>query len=81
MSDLFYRLHSKRFFDSYEEYEEFERRIEQLIKDGDIKKVPVTRVRKIGEEHERWFLDLASNEVYRYIPPDFPAKGSWERVR
>ena len=28
----------------------------------------------------RWFEDVATNEIWRLVPPDFSFKGLWEKV-
>ena len=29
---------------------------------------------------ENWYRDKESGEIYRLVPPDPPAQGSWEKV-
>ena len=81
MSELFNTIHDKRYFASYKEHQEFEEKISMLIKDGVIEERTVDEARKLGEKRLRWLYDKAAGEIYRYNPPDFPAKGNREKVR
>jgi hypothetical protein len=79
--NIFSKIHNKSFFNSYDEILEFEKNLHDCIEKRSIIEVPVnSKHKKIGEEEERWFYDEATQILYKYIPPNFPAKGVWAKV-
>jgi hypothetical protein len=80
MSSALARLHPRGRIDSADECDRLEAAIKELLKEGSIEEIPVREPEHhLQEEH--WYRDRFSDEVYRYIPPNFPARGSWEKIR
>jgi hypothetical protein len=63
----------------YLDWQVFVERLNEAIRAGSIKEVPVLRpgYRGLGEQ---WFSDPTSGEIYSYIHPDAPVMPRWERV-
>ena len=79
MTGVLAQLHQKKRFDSYFESEQLEQAIAELIKIGEIIEILVdTPESPLLEEH--WYRDQKTGGVYRYCPPEFPARGVWEEV-
>ncbi len=78
---IFADLHNKPRIDSVREMVYLERNIKQLISDGEIEEIPVEEPKHPMLLGEHWYRDRESGEVYRYIPPEFPARGIWERIQ
>lgn len=77
---IFNELHDKTRFDSPREYKQLEKNLAGLIRDGIIVEVPVkTPVSPLGHV-EYWYREEVSGEIYRYVPPEFPARGIWEKI-
>jgi oxalate decarboxylase/phosphoglucose isomerase-like protein (cupin superfamily) len=78
---VFKELHDKSAFDSAWEYENFERKLKEQIKIGSIFEIPATDpVSLLAGHEEHWYKNNDTGEVYRYVPPEFPARGIWEKV-
>ena len=74
-------LHEKSAFDSAWEHEQFEKLLDEMLKRGLVIEIPVevpTCPLRGHEEH--WYKDHVTGEVYRYVPPEFPARGIWEKI-
>jgi hypothetical protein len=68
-------------FDSPREYTRFLRYLEGQVEVGAVREVEPQEEYSKGEIYGgRWFEDVASREVWRLVPPDFPFKGLWEPV-
>ena len=79
MKGVLSKLHPKNRFESYPENERFERKIKNLIIAGEVEEISVdTPEHPFLEEH--WYQDMKTEEIYRYCPPEFPARGVWEKV-
>jgi hypothetical protein len=79
MKEVLAVIHRKKRFDSYAESEQLEQEIESLIKAGEVEEIPVdTPEHPLLEEH--WYREIKTGVVYRYCPPEFPARGVWEEV-
>jgi len=50
------------------------------MKESSIEEIPVGEPEHHLQEGH-WYRDRFSDEVYRYIPPNSPARGSWKRIR
>lgn len=72
-------LWSKDHFDSAAEHLAFERALERELGSGTIVEIPVGLPDPLRKA-ERWFREASSGAIYRYVPPDFPARGVWEPV-
>ncbi len=69
-------------FASPGEFQRFLRFLEGHIALGDIIEIPMDPSYGRGALYGgRWFCDANSHEIWRLIPPDFPFRGVWERVR
>ena len=66
-------------FNSWREFEELKRMLAEAIERGLVEKVQVIRRRGVPRT-ESWFRDKEHGEIYSLIPPEPPARGSWERV-
>ncbi len=77
---IFNELHDKRQFDSTWEYEQTERNLASLLKDGAIVEIPVKRPLSPADYEEHWYQDKETGEIYRFVPPEFPARGIWEKI-
>ena len=73
------RLHRGEEFNSADEVQEFEDKLEDLVKRGYVEVVPVVKHRSSLDE-EAWFKDKRSGIIYRYVKPDFPSRGHWGPV-
>lgn len=74
---IFQEIHDRPFFDSAWERDQLERNIGGLVQQGVIQEIPA--VNQVGYG-ERWYQEKATGEIYRYVPPEFPAKGVWQNV-
>jgi len=79
MSGVLAGLHGRRQFNRPEEAEELEKTITELIAAGQVEEIPVAQPEHPRLE-EHWYRDVASGDVYRYCPPEYPARGTWEKV-
>ncbi|WP_224366120.1 hypothetical protein [Hyalangium versicolor] len=73
------KLHSGKQFDSLDEVQEFERRLAAELEKGTVERIPVGKLYS-HTTPEEWYREREAGIVYRYIPPEFPLKGRWERV-
>ena len=74
------KLHPREQFDSLEEVQEFERRLTLEIDRGTVERIPVGKLFSYATPEE-WYREKDSGVVYRYVPPEFPLKGHWLRVK
>jgi hypothetical protein len=66
--------------DSVLEMEWLEQKLAELVALGTVVEIPVEPIEHpLQEEH--WYLDRVTNAVFRYVPPNFPARGVWQRAR
>ena len=63
----------------YRDWQVFVERLNEAIRAGTIKEVPVLRPGARGRG-EQWFSDPKSGEIYTYVHPNPPAMPRWERV-
>lgn len=63
----------------YSDWQIFVERLNEAIRAGTIKEVPVLRPGFRGRG-EQWFNDSKSGEIYSYVSPDPPVYPRWERV-
>lgn len=77
---IFQELHDKGAFDSSQEQERLERNLKELIVAGIVTEVPVKTPMTKSGLGEHWYSEKASGETYRYLPPEFPDRGVWEKV-
>ena len=61
------------------EFRELQRMISEAIERGYVEEVPVM-ITRAHPWTENWYKDKETGEIYSLMPPEFPAKGSWERV-
>ena len=80
MNGVLHLIHDRNNFNSINEVKLFEKNIQSLLDQGMIRLVPVKAQISKFRITEYWYQDCESNELYRYCPPDFPAKGIWEKV-
>lgn len=79
MTGVLGELHSKACFDRPEEAEALEQRIDALIASGQVEEMPVAQPEHpLLEEH--WYRDVVTGDVYRYCPPEYPARGTWQKI-
>jgi hypothetical protein len=63
----------------YRDWQIFVERLNEAVRVGTIKEVPVLRPSSRGRG-EQWFSDPTSGEIYSYIHPNPPVYPRWERV-
>lgn len=74
-------LFDRERFESTFENEKFEAKLNGLLADGSIVEVSVKLpVSNLAGHVEHWYMDKENGDVFRYVPPEFPAKGIWELV-
>jgi hypothetical protein len=73
------QVHPQGRIDSADECDRLEAAIKELLSEGAIEEIPVREPEHYLQE-EHWYRDRSSHEVYRYIPPNFPARGSWKKI-
>ncbi|HJZ87851.1 MAG TPA: hypothetical protein VKN99_21905, partial [Polyangia bacterium] len=79
MASILKRLHRATEFESADEVQEFEQKLEALIARGAVEKIPVGK--PLDEVNpEIWIRDRKSGEVWRYQAPEFPLKGHFGKV-
>src|SRR5262245_44668038 len=79
MASILKRLHRAKHFESADEWESFNQKLQGLLQKGLIETVPV------GMPYDEvsieiWYRDKKQGDVWRLIPPDFPGRGLWEKV-
>jgi hypothetical protein len=74
------KLHSGEQFESFDEVQEFQQRLTLELEKGTIERIPVGKLFSYATPEE-WYREKDSGVVYRYIPPEFPLKGHWLRVK
>lgn len=79
-SDSLDHLHDRDGFDSATDVRQFEDSITKLLAAEVIEEIEheLTSPMDFGE---RWFRDKKSGATFRYVPPEFPARGRWEKIR
>ena len=69
-------------FTSPSEYERFSKYISNQVKLGQVEEITPDPEYGPGEIYGgMWFRELASGEIWRLVPPDYPFKGLWEPVK
>jgi hypothetical protein len=68
-------------FSSPGEYRRFVQYIEEQVKSGVAREIPVDPLYGKGAIYGgRWFQDVETRAVWRLVEPDFPFRGLWEPV-
>jgi hypothetical protein len=75
---IFEEMYPFRQFNSWRDFDELKRMLAQAIERGFVE-VPVM-IRKEVPRTENWYRDKESGDIYALIPPEPPARGSWEKV-
>ena len=76
---IFVEMHSGKHIESSEDFDELQRMLAEAIDRGYVEEVPV--MKKHPMVHViNWYRDKESGEIYSLVPPDFPARGRWEKV-
>jgi hypothetical protein len=78
-ASLLSKLHSGKEFGSAEDVQRFERRLTEELERGTIERIPVGQLLSHATPEE-WYREKQTGIVYRYVPPEFPLKGHWQRV-
>jgi hypothetical protein len=52
--------------------------LQQTIDRGFVEELSAIEPNPLAEEY--WFRDKETGEIYSLTPPDFPARGSWDKV-
>ncbi len=66
--------------DSVSQCDCLEEALRLLIKEGLVQETHVEAAEHPMQE-EHWYQEIATGYVYRYVPPNFPARGYWGKVR
>lgn len=68
-------------FDTPIKYREFAQQLEECLRAGTAKEVPVDQFygdgRLVGG---RWFIDMSTSRTWRLVGPVEPSSGVWEQV-
>jgi hypothetical protein len=72
-------MHLYRQFGSWWDFEELKRMLAEVISQGFVDEVPVTRRREVSQT-EYWYRDKETGDIYSLISPEPPSRGSWDRV-
>ena len=74
------QIHPEGPISSAEDADQLEVKLRLLVSNGVIEEIAVTERRyRFSEEH--WYRSVSTGSVYRYVAPNFPARGRWEQVR
>lgn len=76
---IFEEMYPFRQFDSWRDFDELKRMLAEAISRGFVEEVCVMKTREVPRT-ENWFRDKETGDIYSLIPPEPPARGSWERV-
>jgi hypothetical protein len=76
---IFKEMHAQWQFDSQRDFAELQRMLEEAINRGHVEEVPVMVTREVRIT-ENWYRDKETGEIYSLVPPDPPARGSWQRI-
>ena len=76
---IFEEMYPYRQFNSWRDFEEVTRMIAEAVSRGFVDEVPVLKIREVPRT-ENWYRDKETGDIYSLIPPEPPARGSWERV-
>ncbi len=79
MPSVFEEMYRFRQFNSWRDFEEVKRMLEEAISRGFVEEVPVMRTREVPRT-ENWYRDKETGDIYSVIPPEAPSRGAWERV-
>ena len=66
-------------FNSPWQFEKFEASINQMIKEGMVKEIPVGKPYSIVKDNERW-IQCPNGDIWRMVAPDFPFQGMFKKV-
>lgn len=66
-------------FNSPGHFERFEKSLNQMISEGSVKEVPVSKPYSIVEYSERW-VQCPNGDVWRMVAPDYPFTGLFQKV-
>ena len=81
MATILKRLHRDDHFETADDAEAFERKLQSLLGRGRLQEVKPIRPLYHGPMmFERWIRDPKADTVYRYVAPDFPMPGMWAEV-
>ena len=76
---IFEQLHPRQSFRSPQEVILLESRLDELIKDGSIREIPLDD-RDVSIAFDRVFVELKSGIAFSLTMPDPPYYGNWEEV-
>jgi len=76
---LFEEMHPAGYIESASSFDDLRKALSDAIAAGRIEEVPVMK------KHPmimiiNWYRDKETGEIYSLIPPDFPARGIWEKI-
>ncbi len=57
-----------------------ERTLLELRRGGLIEEVPVDPASAHPLQEEHWYREVGTQVIYRFVPPNFPARGHWGRL-
>lgn len=76
---IFEQLHPRQSFRSPQEVILLESRLDELLKDGSIREIPLDD-RDVSIAFDRVFVELKSGIAFGLTMPDPPYYGNWEEV-
>ncbi len=79
MTSIFEEMHPYRHFDSWRSFTDLQRMLREAIDRGYVEEVPVMKTHAMRRV-VNWYRDKESGDIYSLVPPDFPARGSWEKI-
>jgi hypothetical protein len=77
--NIFQEMFNRHKFDSFRDFTEVERMLQQAIGRGYVQEIPVTLAREVPQV-EHWYKDIETGDVYCLIPPEQTARGYWGPV-
>jgi hypothetical protein len=77
---IFHDMHSYRWFHSWREFDEVNRMLRVAIELGYVEAIPPLRHPTQIPFEEFWYRDKETDEIYRLVSPEPPARGAWEPV-
>jgi hypothetical protein len=72
-------------FNSHSEYEKFIKYLAIRLIENEIEEIEPKEYyhgkNSFGLNKDRWFKDSLSKDIWRLVPPDYPFKGFFEKVK
>jgi len=76
---IFEEMHPFRHFNSWREFHELKRMLEEAISRGHVEIIPAINRWQLPVD-EQWFREKETDVIYSLITPEPPARGGWQRI-